>query len=64
MNKIFMKYYTTDSRSHNSSTGLGLSIAKSIIERHLGVITVSSVLDVGSTFTVCLPRLIPDKERA
>lgn len=63
MDKIFMKYYTTDSRSHNNSTGLGLSIAKSIIERHLGSITVSSILNEGSTFTVCLPILIPDKER-
>lgn len=63
MDKIFVKYYTTDSRSHNNSTGLGLSIAKSIIERHMGSITVSSTLDAGSTFTVCLPILLPDKER-
>jgi len=58
--KIFVKYYTTDARSHNSSAGLGLSIAKSIIERHMGSIAVDSVPGEGSTFTVWLPILAPD----
>jgi two-component system sensor histidine kinase ResE len=57
LGKIFSKYYTTDTRSHNSSAGLGLSISKSIIERHMGSIAVTSTAGQGSTFTVCLPIL-------
>jgi PAS domain S-box-containing protein len=36
-------------------TGLGLSIVKVIVEMHSGHVEVSSVLDQGSTFSVCLP---------
>jgi PAS domain S-box-containing protein len=36
-------------------TGLGLSIVKVIVEMHSGRVEVSSVLDQGSTFSICLP---------
>ncbi len=38
-----------------SGTGLGLAIAKKIAENHNGTISVSSVLDEGTTFEVWLP---------
>ncbi|MEW6457274.1 MAG: ATP-binding protein [Acidobacteriota bacterium] len=40
-----------------SGSGLGLSIAKKIIDAHPGIIKVSSVLGEGSTFTVLLPKI-------
>ncbi|HEY7462978.1 MAG TPA: HAMP domain-containing sensor histidine kinase [Candidatus Limnocylindria bacterium] len=39
-----------------SGSGLGLSIARSIVEMHGGSISVASELGRGSTFTITLPR--------
>jgi signal transduction histidine kinase len=54
---IFNSFYRVDrSRSReDGGTGLGLAICKRIAELHGGKISVSSVLKVGSTFTVELP---------
>lgn len=55
--KIFRRFYQVD-RSLSRRTGgcgLGLSIAKFIIDAHKGTITVSSKLGEGSVFTVRLP---------
>jgi two-component system sensor histidine kinase CiaH len=55
---IFEHFYRADiSRTKGSSSGygLGLSIAKKIVERHQGDIEVKSVLNTGSTFSVVLP---------
>jgi PAS domain S-box-containing protein len=60
--KIFEPYFTT--KDHGS--GLGLTIAYSIIQRHDGYIAVESDEDRGSTFTVYLPAAVdqqPAKER-
>ncbi|MDP3387912.1 MAG: HAMP domain-containing sensor histidine kinase [Eubacteriales bacterium] len=57
IDSIFDRFYRVDrARSRNTGgTGLGLSISKQIINLHHGAITVSSVLGVGSTFTIRLP---------
>ena len=55
---IFERFYRAD-KSRNRETGgsgIGLTIAKSIVETHAGTIEVQSVVDQGSTFTVKLPR--------
>ncbi|MHC4693869.1 MAG: sensor histidine kinase [Planctomycetota bacterium] len=57
--KIFKRFYQVDrSLSRRSEgCGLGLSIAKFIVDAHRGSITVDSKPDTGSTFTVKLPAV-------
>ena len=54
---LFDRFYRTDS-SHNSATGgygIGLSIAKSIVEAHKGKITATSSDGEKFTITAVLP---------
>jgi signal transduction histidine kinase len=55
--RIFERFFKGDkSRTRsNGGSGLGLSIAKKIIEMHQGEIQVKSQPGAGSTFTVSLP---------
>jgi two-component system, chemotaxis family, sensor kinase Cph1 len=52
---IFEPFTRLSDRPDTDGTGMGLVICKKIIERHSGTISVSSMLDHGSTFTVKLP---------
>jgi len=55
---VFERFYRADqSRARACGhSGLGLAIGKAIVDAHGGSITVSSQPDVGTTFTVRLPR--------
>jgi PAS domain S-box-containing protein len=56
--KVFQKFYqaTRTPVAGAQGTGLGLPIAKAIVESHGGMISASSELGVGSTFTFVLPK--------
>jgi len=51
--RIFEPFYTT--REPGEGTGLGLSVAFSIIRKHKGFLLVTSTPDVGTTFQILLP---------
>jgi PAS domain S-box-containing protein len=53
LERIFEPYYTT----REQGNGLGLAITYSIIHKHQGAITVSSVLGGGTTFIIHLPAV-------
>jgi two-component system NtrC family sensor kinase len=54
LNKIFDPFFTT--KEPGKGTGLGLSICHGIIQSHKGKIEVDSKINVGTIFTVLLPR--------
>jgi two-component system phosphate regulon sensor histidine kinase PhoR len=55
--KLFDKFFRSDDPRVQAETGsgLGLSLAREVVRMHGGEITVESVLNQGSTFTVLLP---------
>jgi heavy metal sensor kinase len=54
--RIFRRFYRCDQSRSRPGTGLGLSLVSAIVNSHRGKITVSSTPQVGTTFTVTLPR--------
>jgi signal transduction histidine kinase len=59
---IFDRFYrATNASIHKSGSGLGLSIVKSIIEKHGGRIWAESVEKEGSTFHVIIPSATPQE---
>ena len=53
--RIFDGFFTTASRRADGS-GLGLTLARQLVERHGGTIGVESSEGIGTTFTLDLPR--------
>ncbi len=53
--QLFGKYQRLAPAAHTEGTGLGLFIAKSMIEAHHGMVRVESAPNCGATFIVSLP---------
>lgn len=53
-------FYTTK----ETGTGLGFMITQNIVHNHGGAITIESVPDQGTTFTVTIPKILEPEEAA
>ncbi len=53
---LFQAFNRASNVNEVAGAGLGLSIAKNVVELHGGAITVKSEVGTGSTFTIALPR--------
>lgn len=62
LEKIFDAFYQVDGSSTREygGAGLGLAIAKNLVEAHHGSLRVESRIEGGSTFFVTLPQMQPD----
>jgi two-component system sensor histidine kinase ArlS len=55
---IFQPFYRIDDGNMNQGFGLGLSLAQQIIKLHKGHISIKSVPDCGTVFTILLPSAV------
>ena len=62
---IFDPFYRADTARNRAAggTGIGLSLAMALVKLHHGRINVQSETKVGATFSVCIPRFDPNKDR-
>ena len=55
LDKIFKIFQSLNDRNAYEGTGIGLAIAKKIVEKHNGIITAKSNVDNGASFIIVLP---------
>jgi signal transduction histidine kinase len=60
LTRIFDPFFTT--KPTGKGTGLGLWITTTLVQKHLGEITVRSEIGTGTTFTVSLPVHQPEQQ--
>ena len=61
LSRIFEPFWQVDptQRNRDGGTGLGLSVVQRLVAMLSGTVHVTSAADAGSTFTVTLPRRLP-----
>ncbi len=57
LKRAFEKFYQADRSRSSSGNGLGLSLAKRIVDLHGGTIEIQSQLNTGSEFIIQIPKL-------
>ncbi len=57
MQHLFTRFYRSDEVAHIQGTGIGLALARELVELHQGAIYVESTYKEGSTFFIVLPKL-------
>ncbi|MCC0655588.1 HAMP domain-containing histidine kinase [Clostridioides sp. ES-S-0123-01] len=55
---IFERMYQCDHSRSSKGNGLGLAIVKELINVHKGTITANSTIDMGTIFTILLPKAL------
>ncbi|RKR05838.1 histidine kinase/DNA gyrase B/HSP90-like ATPase [Flavobacterium sp. 81] len=55
LDRIFIIFQSLNDRQSYEGTGIGLAIAKKIIEKHNGLITAKSQIGKGASFIIILP---------
>jgi len=62
---IWERFYQIDNSAtrHFGGTGLGLALAKEIVEAHDGVLWIDSVQGEGTTVSFCLPVFVPEEPK-
>jgi signal transduction histidine kinase len=60
--RVFARFFRSSAANERAiqGSGLGLSIVRAIAEGHGGTVSVESEPERGSTFTVSLPRSVPE----
>jgi PAS domain S-box-containing protein len=59
--KIFDPYFTTKKKKERGGIGLGLAISDSIIKYHNGLISVESIVNSGTTFSIYLAATLKNE---
>jgi len=57
--RIFDPYFSTKQRGSQRGMGLGLTVARAIVERHGGALTIRSAAGIGTTVQLVLPAAPP-----
>jgi signal transduction histidine kinase len=58
LTRIFDPYFTTKKTNEFGGIGLGLAISDSIIKNHNGLISVESIVNSGTTFSIYLAATV------
>lgn len=64
INQIFKRFYRSPQVQQVEGVGIGLYLAREIIAMQHGYIKVGSVVNKGTTFSIFLPREMPDQSKS